>query len=193
MNCPVDWEVWLDECLRESNRWNKPPNWSEADWREEMKAVALFALWSAICSYDHNSQIAIDQFVKLRVKAALLQRYREEWRFALRFRCYPSSQQDEESGEAEMMPLDELPEISAEQVFWWKLEVRDLLSRLSPKEHYLAERFFIDGATEKEVADELQVSQPTVSRWKQEVLQKLRQMLENGLPSQTKETPVSDK
>lgn len=193
MNCPVDWEVWLDECLKESNQWNKPPNWSEADWREEMKAVTLFALWSAICSYDHNSQIAIDQFVKLRVKAALLQRYREEWRFALRFRCYPYSQQDEESGEAEMMPLDELPEISAEQVFWWKLEVRDLLSRLSPKEHYLAERFFIDGATEKEVADELRVSQPTVSRWKQEVLQKLRQMLENGLPSQTKETSVSDK
>jgi len=73
------------------------------------------------------------------------------------------------------------------------LEVRDLLSRLSPKEHYLAERFFIDGATEKEVADELRVSQPTVSRWKQEVLQKLRQMLENGLPSQTKETSVSEK
>lgn len=47
----------------------------------------------------------------------------------------------------------------------------------SPKDHYLLERLFIDCATEREIAEELGISQPTVSRWKWEVLQKLQQML----------------
>lgn len=192
MNCPVGWEEWIEECLREVRRWRTPPNWTDADWWEEMKGTALLAGWAALCSYNPHCGIPIKQFIKTRVRAALLQRYREEWRFAGRCCCYPSSQQDEESGEVEAMPLEELAAISAEQAFWWKVEVRDLLARLPPKEHYLAERFFIDGATEREVADELRISQPTVSRWKQKVLQKLRQMLESELPRQTRENLASD-
>jgi RNA polymerase sigma factor (sigma-70 family) len=73
--------------------------------------------------------------------------------------------------------LEEIPGEIDNATFWWRVEVRDVLSRLPPTEHYLLERLFIDGATESEIADELNISQPTVSRWKQKVLQKLRQML----------------
>lgn len=143
-----------------------------------MKAVAMLALWSAICSYDSQSKVDINRFVKLRVKAALLQRYREEWRFAKRC-CQSQPSADESNGEEiASLPIEEIPEKIDEEVFWWRIEVRDILGRLPPKDHYLLERLFIDCATEREIAEELGISQPTVSRWKREVLQKLQQMLE---------------
>ncbi len=169
---------WIEECLREVSRWKTPPNWSEKEWQEEMKGVALLAGWTAFCSHRlrQKQKIPARLFVKGRIKAALLQRYREEWRFAARCQpCVQSSDNDvDETGET---AVEEIADVSAEMVFWWRVEVRDFLSRLEPKEHYLLERLFIDGLTEQEVANELGISQATVSRWKQEVIEKLKSML----------------
>ncbi|MCS7186884.1 MAG: sigma-70 family RNA polymerase sigma factor [Armatimonadota bacterium] len=182
VNYPVGWEVWIDECLREASRWSKPPNWSEKDWREEMRAVAMLALWSAICSYDSRSQVDMNRFVKSRVKAALLQRYREEWRFAKRCCLSQPSANELSDGETPSLPIEEIPEKIDEEVLWWRMEVRNILGSLPPKDHYLLERLFIDGTTESDIAEELGISQPTVSRWKREIIQKLQQMLK-GLRS----------
>lgn len=175
-NCPVGWERWVEECLREVSCWDVPPNWAKSDWLEEMKSVALFALWVAICSYDSNRQVPMDKFVKVKVKAALLQRYREEWRFAKRC-CNIQLPSDTENSEEGSSSVEKIPDEIDETIFWWHIEVRDILSRLPPEEHYLLERLFIDGASEQQVAEELGISQPTVSRWKRKVLQKLRNML----------------
>lgn len=177
VNCPVGWDDWIEECLREVRRWKIPPNWSDKDWTEEMKSIALMAGWMALASYNPRRKVPVGQFIKIQVKAALLQRYRDEWRFASRCRCCTSPQGEESDG-ADAVSLEEFADISAEEAFWWRVEVRDLLARLPPKEHYLLERLFIDGVTESEVAAELRVSQPTVSRWKREILKKLRSMLE---------------
>ena len=48
---------------------------------------------------------------------------------------------------------------------------------LDQKSTILLERLFIDGLTEQEVANELGISQPTVSRWKQEAIEKLKSMV----------------
>lgn len=180
MNCPVGWEKWVDKCLREASRWGKPPNWGNEDWQEEMKSVALLALWLAVLSYDHNRSADMEQFVTSRVKSALLQRAREEWRFAKK--CCPPEQPSDDAEEDAPASIEEISEKVDPAVFWWHIETRDILSRLPPEEHYLIERLFIDGATEKEVARELGVSQPTVSRWKQDILQKLHRMLEGEEP-----------
>ncbi|MEZ8216596.1 RNA polymerase sigma factor, sigma-70 family [Candidatus Fervidibacteria bacterium JGI MDM2 SSWTFF-3-K9] len=181
MKHPVELMGWIEECLREVSRWKTPPNWSEKEWQEEMKGVALLAGWTAFCSHRLHQKFPRKSFVKGRIKAALLQRYREEWRFASRSHpCVQSS--DDNVGEADEMPVEEIADVSAEMVFWWRVEVRDLLARLGPKEHYLLERLFIDGLTEQEVANELGISQPTVSRWKQEAIEKLKSMLVGECP-----------
>jgi RNA polymerase sigma factor (sigma-70 family) len=167
---------WVEECLCEVSRWKTPPNWSEKDWRDEMRAVALLAGWAAICSHDPHRRIPVSQFVKGRIKAALLQRYREEWRFASR--CCPCNQPSgEDVSEADEITVEEMADVSTEAMFWWRVEVRDLISRLEPKEHYLLERLFIDGLTEQEVANELGISQATVNRWKREVVEKLKRLV----------------
>jgi RNA polymerase sigma factor (sigma-70 family) len=114
--------------------------------------------------------------VKGRIKAALLQRYREEWRFASR--CCPCNQPSgEDVIEADEITVEEMADVSTEAMFWWRVEVRDLISRLEPKEHYLLERLFIDGLTEQEVANELGISQATVNRWKREAVEKLKRLV----------------
>jgi len=178
---PVELMGWVEECLREVSRWKTPPNWSEKEWREEMKGVALLAGWVAFCSHKEHQKIPASQFVKCRIKAALLQRYREEWRFASRC-CSCSHPSGEDVSETDEITVEEIADISAEAVFWWKVEVRDLLSRLEPKEHYLLERLFIDSLTEQEVANELSISQSTVNRWKREVIEKLKRLLVGNYP-----------
>ncbi len=167
---------WIEECLREVSRWKTPPNWSEKEWQEEMKGVALLAGYLAFCSYKSHQKVPTNLFVKGRIKAALLQRYREEWRFASRC-CSCNRASGDDVGEMDEIAIEELAGISAEAVFWWRVEVRDLLARLGPKEHYLLERLFIDGLSEQEVADELGVSQATVNRWKRKAIEKLKSML----------------
>ncbi len=127
-----------------------------------MKGQALLAGWIALCSYDQHRGVPIEKFVKAKVKASLLQRHRDEWRFARRCFHFPH---DGESDEAEVAWDGQFADLS-DDVFWWRVEVRDILTRLPPREHYLIERLFIDGATEREV-----------SRWKQQVLEKLRRMI----------------
>ena len=167
---------WVEECLCEVSRWKMPPNWSEKEWRDEMRAVALLAGWAAICSHDPHRKIPVSQFVKGRIKAALLQRYREEWRFASR--CCPCNQPSgEDVSEADEIAVEEMADVSTEAMFWWRVEVRDLISRLEPKERYLLERLFINGLTEQEVANELGISQATVNRWKREAVEKLKRLV----------------
>ncbi|MFN3421088.1 MAG: sigma-70 family RNA polymerase sigma factor, partial [Armatimonadota bacterium] len=165
------------------------PNWSEADWQEELKSVAMFAAWVAVCTYNPRHHAGMEQFVKGRIKTALLQRYREEWRFAGRCRNSSNLSAARDEEDAQLL-LEEISNEINNATFWWRIEVRDVLSRLPAEEHYLLERLFIDGATESEIAAELNISQPKVNRWKQKVLQKLRQMLERELSSQMKETSV---
>ncbi len=176
VSCPNGWQNWIEGCLQEVRQWGTPPNWSEADWQEELNSVAMLATWVAVCTYNPQHHVNTEQFVKGRIKAALLQRYREEWRFAIRC-CYSTSILNSADEEDKSLLFEEIPDSIDKTAFWWHIEVRDVLSRLPPEEHYLLERLFIDGATEGEIAEELNIRQPTVNRWRKEVLQKLRKML----------------
>jgi len=141
-----------------------------------MRGVGFLAGWVAMCTYDGQCKVPLEHFVKAKIKTALLQRYRSEWKFASRC-CHCAQTESENDDEAIEMTVEEIADLSFEAKFWWRVEVRNLLARLEPKEHYLLERLFIDGVTEQEVAEELGISQPTVNRWKRKVLQKLRDML----------------
>ncbi|MFE1631070.1 hypothetical protein ACFLFF_30510 [Brevibacillus reuszeri] len=50
----------------------------------------------------------------------------------------------------------------------------------SPKGQYIFKRSIVDGATEKEVAEELKISQQAVSKWKKKIR---KQLLEKMNPS----------
>jgi RNA polymerase sigma factor (sigma-70 family) len=173
----------VEECLKVACRWKTPTNWAPRDWQEELRGVALLAGWEALQSYKPHYGVPLKWFVKRRAMAALLQRYREEWRFACH--CRNEGQICEELGKVTRDGVDEevldgvalLVEMREFEKCWQSMEVRDLLSLLSPQERYLLEWLICDGATEREAAAELGLSQPTVSRWKRKVLQKLRDML----------------
>lgn len=176
VNCPKGCQGWVEACLQQTKRWRCPPNWSQKDWEEELWAVAYAAAWEASDSYDPSQNASLEAFVKGRVQTAILQRYREEWRYTTRC-CsfpYPSSEDDEPS---EIREIYDIPDFTDTERFWQKLEARDLLRRLSPTERHIIERCIMDGMSETEVATELGISQQTVSRWKQKALEKLQRLI----------------
>lgn len=176
VNCPKGWQGWVEACLQQTERWCCLPNWLPKDWGEELWAVACAAVWEALDFYDSSRNAPLEVFVKGRVQAAILQRYREEWRYATRC-CpfpYPSSESDEPS---ETWEIYDLADFTDAERFWQKLEARDLLRRLPPAERYIIERCIMDRMSETEVATELGISQQTVSRWKQQALEKLRRLI----------------
>lgn len=77
----------------------------------------------------------------------------------------------------ESMPLLEnsFTDIKFESEIISQLYVNELLSTIkSPKEKYIIDRIFIQGAIEKEVSKELKISQQGVNKWKRKALKNLR-------------------
>src|SRR5262249_19819853 len=69
--------------LKRIRTWRVPPNWSQADWLEELAAVGTAAAWEAVCEFDPKRGVPLAGFGYCRMISRCLARYRKEWRYAL--------------------------------------------------------------------------------------------------------------
>lgn len=147
--------------------WRTPPNWSFIDWRDEIQATAFWAAWQAAKDFDPVHKVPLAEFVNCRVKSYALTRYRQEWRFALK-----TISSDAE--EIEKFVNSSVNRTSSQAVF----ELLDhALGKISGMERWLLKQIFWQQRTETNIAAELHISQPAVSKRKRAALLRLRENL----------------
>lgn len=153
--------------LRRARSWRVPPNWSAVDWHEELRAVALAAAWQAEQDHDPSHGVPLAGFVYCRVKARMLTRYRQEWRYALRI-------QPADAEIIEKLAGADPSARPAGAVF----EVLDqAMGRLPEPECWLLKQVFWHHRTEAGIASELHISQPAVNKRKRAAMLHLRALL----------------
>lgn len=151
------WRAAVLCCLRRVATWKTPPNWSHGDWMEEMRAEAEFSAW-CLCREVVSSGQEEPPFGCIYQHAlnACLQRYRQEWRYALHCPCSLEVVECVDAGCADLhAALNSLPE-----------DDRQLLHQL-----------FWERYTETELALQQGVSVQAVSKRKRSALKKLREMM----------------
>jgi RNA polymerase sigma factor (sigma-70 family) len=162
-----DWPVLWGECERWARRWRVPPSWSATDWLDELRSVGHSAAWFALGRFDPERGVTVRDFLRGRILAALLQHYRQEWVYAVRFK---------NEGE----PYNE-GTTSARMSETQRQQVRDLLEHLTDSDRALLEHLFWDQASEREIAARLGVSQQAVSKRKLRLFRALRLRFDENL------------
>lgn len=157
-------------CLKRIGSWRLPPNWSRYDWSEEMKGTANLAAWEAVCEFDPSRGVPLQSFVKQRVLARTLTRFRQEWAYSLRC-VWTNDEAVMENGFQAPVPSEEL----AYQALY------DGMEGLSERSRWLVDQLFWEERTEANVGQELGITQRAISKRKQAVLQSLRENLEAKL------------
>lgn len=152
-----EWEIAIRQCLRRVATWKTPPNWSRRDWMEEMYAEAESAGWKASREHTYDDTRSLFGAVYQHSLNACLQRYRQEWRYALH--C--------------PMTLD-----AFERREPYPADLYAALDSLSESDRQLMHELFWEGCTETDLARRQGVSVQAISRRKQTVLKKLRAMME---------------
>ena len=153
--------------LRQARSWRVPPNWSAIDWNEELHAVAITAAWQAAEDFDPSRGVPLASFVRYRVKAHSLARYRQEWRYALRVTAVDIEIIDTLAGSAP----------DAHRALSGFESLDRALEQLPERERWLLVQLFWQHRTEIAIAAELHISQPAVSKRKRAALLHLRSIL----------------
>jgi RNA polymerase sigma factor (sigma-70 family) len=152
-------------CWHRFRAWRTPPRWSTRDWWDELRALVLAAACHALHDFDPALGQPLDPFVRNRIRARVLARYRQEWSYGLH-----SAPQGE-------IASAEDPSPTADPTTSPLAEVSDLLARLPEPDRRLLSDLILDGRTEAEVARELRISQPAVSKRKARILGRLQRAL----------------
>jgi hypothetical protein len=143
-----------------------PPNWSISDWRNEMRAEAACAAWQAVCDYDPSLSVPFIAFARQRVLTSTLTRYRQEWAYALR----SAQEHGPESSDSRLLNsttsevFDDCP-VPA-------------LARLSKPDLWLIEQLFLRDRTETDIAAQIGITQPAISKRKRAIVMQLRRSID---------------
>jgi DNA-directed RNA polymerase specialized sigma24 family protein len=167
----------LDRCFKRICSWRVPPNWSLADWREEIRAHGLGAAYEAIRDFDASRRVPFDAFVYQRVITRAYSRFRQEWAYGLRCVSSPAGVGSNGwlvSGESCVQHRES--RVEPGPAFQSLL---DTLGSLSEPNHWLIMQIFWEGKTEVKIAEILGISHQAVSKRKRAVLQKLRMYLKD--------------
>lgn len=156
MPAETDWQCAVRCALRRVATWRTPPNWSRRDWMEEMHAEAEAGGWKAFCEYDSSTGCTLFQFVYRHTVNTCLQRYRQEWRYALH--CHPIE---------DYHPFHEEP----------SPELGVAMAHLPLRDRELLYALFWEGRSETDVAREQGISVQAVSQHKRRALRRLRGFL----------------
>jgi hypothetical protein len=156
----------VGSCLKRIFRWRVPPNWSISDWRNEMRAEAACAAWQAVCDYDQSLNVPFTVFARQRVLTSTLTRYRQEWAYAFR----SAQEHDPESSDSKLL------DFTATEVFndW----PEHALARLSKPDLWLVEQLFLSDRTEADVAAQIGITQPAISKRKRAIVTQLRRYID---------------
>jgi RNA polymerase sigma factor (sigma-70 family) len=165
----------VDRAVRDSagriRSWGAPPNWSAREWFNEEEAVATAAAWHGAGQFDASIGKPFADFLRGRILAAALTRFRQEWRFAIRFLPLETvSSPRQANGDAE----------SRETASYEELHLA--LECMLPEDVRLLSEHFWAGYTEAELATRLGLSQPAVSEHLKRALHDLRQRLGTVVP-----------
>jgi RNA polymerase sigma factor (sigma-70 family) len=147
------------------SRWRVPPNWSPRDWSEEFKAERIAAACEAEHDFDPTRGVPLAAFVRQRVLARVLRRYRQEWSYARRCCLQPESDGDNAASADRLSSADDSESLQR------------CLDRLQEPHRRLIHGLFWEGKTEDEVARLLALSQPAISRRKRRILDQLRRWM----------------
>jgi hypothetical protein len=156
----------IGSCLKRILRWRVPPNWSISDWRNEMRAEAACAAWQAACDYDPSLGVPFGAFARSQVLTSALTRYRQEWAYAFRW----AQEHDPENSVSKLLDsttsemFDDWPEHS--------------LAHLSKPDLWLVEQLFLRDRTEADVAAQIGITQPAISKRKRAIIMQLRQYID---------------
>jgi hypothetical protein len=155
----------VGSCLKRIFRWRVPPNWSISDWRTEMRAEAACAAWQAVCDYDQSLNVPFSVFARQRVLTSTLTRYRQEWTYALR----SAQEYNPETSDSKLLDFT-----STEVFNDWP---RSALARLSKPDLWFVEQLFLRDRTEAEVAAQIGITQPAISKRKRAIVTQLRRYI----------------
>jgi RNA polymerase sigma factor (sigma-70 family) len=155
----------LDYCCKRACRWLVPPNWSHGDWFDEVRAQAAVAACQAIRDYEPLRGVAFESFLKGRLHASLLARYRKEWAFASRMRASLDGDTPQVAAPVELAETSEIDSLLK------------ALARLPRRDFRLLRKLFWDDCTEFEVGRSLGISHQAVSKRKHVILKQIRKHL----------------
>jgi DNA-directed RNA polymerase specialized sigma subunit len=156
----------MASCLKRIFRWRVPPNWSISDWRNEMRAEAACAAWQAVCDYDPSLSVPFIAFARQRVLTSTLTRYRQEWAYALR----SAQGHDPESSDRRLLNSTTSEVFDGCRV--------PALARLSKPDLWLVEQLLLRDRTEADVAAQIGITQPALSKRKRTIVMQLRQYID---------------
>ena len=156
----------MGSCLKRIFRWRVPPNWSISDWRNEIRAEAACAAWQAVCDYDPSLGVPFIAFARQRVLTSTLTRYRQEWAYAFR------SAQEHDPASSNGKLLDST---TIEVFDGWPERA---LARLSKSDLWLVEQVFLRDRTEADIAAQIGITQPAISKRKRTIVMQLRRYID---------------
>jgi hypothetical protein len=78
------WAPVLESTFKPIRGWRVPPRWSVRDWSKEVKALSLAAAWHALGDFDPKYGVPLAVFLRGRILARALTRYRQEWAYSVR-------------------------------------------------------------------------------------------------------------
>jgi RNA polymerase sigma factor (sigma-70 family) len=157
------WAPVLESVFKRIRGWRVPPRWSVRDWSEELKALSLAAAWHALGDFDPTYGVPLPVFLRERILATALTRYRQEWAYSMR--C-------SEEVQNEGKPRSPFRHLPAHESFV------DAVARLAAIDRWLIEQIFWHGRSEAEVSKHLGISQQAVSKRKKSALRALRRNFE---------------
>ena len=175
----------LQSCFRRIHSWRVPPNWSPVDWFDEVAAIETAAACQAESDYVATEGIQLAPFLYNQVMSRVLTRYRQEWKYALRFVSESawasiigngSDETDTGYGLSHRTGFN-LP-LAPDAISGQSTEsLREALASLMKPRQWLITQLFWYGYTEAEIANRLGISQRAVSKRKQVILRLLREKL----------------
>jgi RNA polymerase sigma factor (sigma-70 family) len=153
----MEWGETWSGCLRRIRQWSVPPQWSNSEWAEEMKAEGAAAALQALMDFDPTREVPLGAYVRMRIMGCAIARYRKEWAYAL----HQVSSGGLEEGE-------DTAEVASSVTV--KDDLDGALSRLTVGDRRLIERLYWGEETEAEIARSLGVSQQAVNKRKKSIL-----------------------
>lgn len=157
----------MQRCLKRICSWRSPPNWSCADWLQEIGAQALCAVCQAQRDYDPSRGVPLCAFIYQRVLARAFTRYRQEWAYARRYALGADNSTSEE-----MVNLDG-DAVGSEPQQFCHAELHGAVALLPDIDRSIIEQTFWHDRTETELAKAMNISQQAVNKRKRLALLKL--------------------
>lgn len=158
--------------LRRTQHWKTPPGYETTYWDEERESIAWVAVWDACLAYETNSSVPFPVYAFFKAVQAIRQEHRRAWRWGVSTMPLPC---DTTTGE----PIELIdPE--------WKTpfercendsDLQLLLAPLSEPERELICWWCLEGLTEREIAQRLNLSKTAVHKRLTRVKSKLRKAL----------------